>query len=77
MAIIITWKTFGKAKERPKDVQLKRAKKRRGLIPFVVGNYLTHSPSNVAYTQIMKFNSNRRSRTNISRQHNFPFYSKG
>jgi hypothetical protein len=27
MAIIITWKTFGKAKERPKDVQLKRAKK--------------------------------------------------
>jgi hypothetical protein len=37
MAKIITQKTKGKAKERPKDVQLERAKERRGLILFVNG----------------------------------------
>ncbi len=68
---------FWESQRKAKRCATQKSQKRRGLIPFVVGNYLTHSPSNVAYTQIMKFNSNRRSRTNISRKHNFPFYSKG
>jgi len=73
----ITDKTKGKAKESPKDAQPTRTKEGRKLIPFVVGGYFTHSPSNVACMQIVKFNSNKRFRTSTSRQHNLPFYSKG
>jgi ribosomal protein L34 len=36
-------------KERPKDVQPPRTKEGKKLIPFVVGSYLTQSPSNVGY----------------------------
>jgi hypothetical protein len=55
----------------------KNKKKRKELILLVVGNYFTHNPSIVANMQIMKFNSNGSFRTNITRQHNFPFYNKG
>ncbi len=54
----------------------KNQKKGRELIPLMVGSYLTHDPSNVAYMQIVSLNNNGRSRTNITRQHNFPLYSK-
>jgi hypothetical protein len=59
MAGTIIWETKGKAKERPKDTQLARTQKRgkRKLVSFMVGNYLTHGPSNVACMQIMKSNS--------------------
>jgi hypothetical protein len=56
----------GKAKERPKNVQLVGTKEGRKLVLIVVGNYLTHHPFNVTRMQIMKPNSNRRFRTNIS-----------
>jgi RNA recognition motif-containing protein len=52
-------------------------KKRRKQVPLMVGNYFTHSPSNVTCMQIVRYNSNERSRTSITRQHNFPLYSKG
>jgi hypothetical protein len=48
----------------------------RKLVPLVVGSYLTHKPSNVANMQIVKSNSNRRSRTSISRQLNIYLYNK-
>ncbi len=41
-------------------------KKRRELVLIVVRNYLTHNPSNVTYMQIVIFNNNERSRTNIN-----------
>jgi hypothetical protein len=41
MVRTITWKTKGKAKERPKDTQPARAKEGRELVPLVVGSYLT------------------------------------
>jgi hypothetical protein len=54
-------------------------KEKRGieLVPPMVGNYLTHGPSNVTYMQIVKFNNNGRSRTHITRQHNLPLYNRG
>jgi hypothetical protein len=48
MAKTITRETKRKAKEKPKDAQPARTKKRKELVPLVVGNYLTHDPSNVA-----------------------------
>jgi len=65
-----------KAKERPKDTQRTGTKEGKELVPLVVGSYFTHNPFNVAYMQIMRSNSNRRSRTNISCQRNLPFYSR-
>jgi hypothetical protein len=42
------------------------------------GKKLSHPPPfNVTRMQIVRFNSNRRSRTNISRQRNLLFYNKG
>ncbi len=52
-------------------------KKGEKVILLVVGSYLTHVPSNVTYMQIMRFNSNGRSKTNITRQRNFPLYNRG
>jgi hypothetical protein len=43
----ITWKTKGKAKKEPKDALPTRSKEGRELIFLMVGNYFTHSPSNV------------------------------
>ncbi len=63
-------------KEAKKHTTHKNQRKGRKLILFVVGSYLTHSPSNVACMQIMKFNNNGRSRTSIICQYNLPFYSK-
>jgi len=77
MAGTITWKTKGQAKERPKDARPTRTEEGREIVPLVVGSYLTHNPSNVAYMQIMKSNNNRRSRTSISCQHNLPLYNRG
>jgi hypothetical protein len=76
MVETITKKTKGKAKERPKDAQPARTKEGRKLFLLMVGNYLTHSLSNVAIMQIMRFNSIRMSRINISCQHNLPLYNK-
>jgi len=50
-------------------------KKKRELVPLVVGSYFTHGPSNVAYMQIVKSNSNGRPRTSITRECNLPLYS--
>ncbi len=52
-------------------------KKRIKLIPLVVGSYFTQGPFNVTYMQIVRSNSNGRSKTSITRQCNLPFYSKG
>jgi hypothetical protein len=41
MAETITQKTKGKAKEKPKDMQLVKAREGRELVFFVVGSYLT------------------------------------
>jgi hypothetical protein len=58
-----------KAKERPKDVQpIRTKKKERALVLLVVGIYFTHNPFHVAYMQIMRSNSNRRPKINISYQ---------
>jgi hypothetical protein len=37
-------------------------KKGRKLVPFMVGSYLTHCPSNVTCMQIVRFNNNGRSK---------------
>ncbi len=44
----------------------KNQKKGKKLVPLMVGNYLTHDLSNVAFMQIMRSNSNGRFRTNIT-----------
>ncbi len=72
----ITWKTKVKAKERLKDMQFV-GREGKELILLVVGSYLTHKPFNVVDMQIVKSNNNRRFRTSISHQCNFPFYNKG
>jgi hypothetical protein len=77
MAITIKWKQKRKAKERPKDAQPIRTKKGRGLVPLVVGSYLTHGPSNVTNMQIVKSNNNGRSKRSITRQCNILLYSRG
>jgi len=63
----ITRETKGKAK-RSIDIEL---------VPLMVGSCLIHGPSNVACMQIMRFNTNRRSRTCITCQCNLPLYGKG
>jgi hypothetical protein len=73
----ITRKTKKKANERPKDKQPAKTKKRKKLVPLMVGNYFTHGPSNVTCMQIMKFNTNGRFRTSITYQHNLFLFSKG
>jgi hypothetical protein len=60
MAKTITRKIKGKAKERSKDVQPIATKEGRELVPLLVGSYVTHSPFNVTYMQIVRFNSYRR-----------------
>jgi len=78
MAKTITKKTKGKAKKKRTNVYPTKTKEGKELIPFVLERYLTHILSNyVACMQIMRFNNNYRSRTNISYQHNFPFYNRG
>jgi len=52
-------------------------KKGKKLIPLMVGSYFTHGPFNVASMQIVKSNSNGRSKTSIAHQHNLPLYNKG
>jgi hypothetical protein len=47
MAKTIKWKTKGRAKKRPKEVQPKGTKEGRGLILLMVISYFTHNPSNV------------------------------
>jgi hypothetical protein len=72
---------MGDKKGRPKKGQKMNSpqelKKGKKLIPFMVGSYLTYSPSNVTCMQILKFNNNGKSRTRIIFQHNFPLYSRG
>jgi hypothetical protein len=63
----------GKAKERPKDIQPPKNQK-KGREP---GSYLTHNPFNVANMQIVRSNSNGRSRTSITHQCNLPLYNRG
>ncbi len=67
----------GEKNKRPKDTQLVGTKKKERASPSR-GRKLSHpQPSNVAYMQIMKFNSNGRSRTSITHQCNLPLYSRG
>jgi hypothetical protein len=49
MAKTITHKTKGKVKTRPTDAQPTKTKEGKKLVLLMVGNYLTHSSSNVAY----------------------------
>jgi hypothetical protein len=63
-------------REGQKDMKPEGTKERRKLIPFMVGNYLTHSPSNVICMQIVRFNSYRRFKTSVTHQHNLLFYNK-
>jgi hypothetical protein len=46
------------------------------IIPLIIGSYLIHSPSDVAYIQVMRSNNNKRSRTSIFHQQNLPLYSR-
>ncbi len=72
-----------KAKKKPKDTQLERPKKKErtnlshGRKLSHIGSYFTHNPFNVAIMQIVKFNNNGKSRTNIAYQSNHPLYSRG
>jgi len=65
MVETITEETKKEGQRKAKGCTTHKNQKGRELIPFVVGNYLTHSPFNVTYIQIMKYDSNRRSRINI------------
>jgi hypothetical protein len=72
MAGTITRKTKGKAKERPKDMQLTWTNQRRELVPLVAGGYLTHRLSNVTGMQIVRFNNNNMSKNkHLSPMHPF------
>jgi hypothetical protein len=77
MAGTIPHNTKGKAKARSKDTESVRTKEGKELVPLTVGSYFTHNPSNVANMQIVRSNSNKRSRTSFSYQRNIPLYSKG
>jgi hypothetical protein len=66
----------GRPKKGQKMHNLKGPKKARKLISFMVGNYFTHNSSNVTNMQIMRSNSNGKSRINIACQSNFPFKSR-
>jgi hypothetical protein len=50
-----------------------RNKKRKKLVPLMVGSYFTCSPSNFACMQIVISNNIGRSRTSITHQHNLLF----
>ncbi len=63
-----------KVKRRPTH---NNKKKRKELVPFMVGSYFIHNPSNVTCMQIKRFNNNWRFRTRIICQCNFPLYSRG
>jgi len=56
---------------------LETKKKGKKLVPFVVGSYFTHNPYVIAYMQIVRFKSNGKPRTSITRQNNLPLYNKG
>jgi hypothetical protein len=75
--MVRTWKTKGKAKERPKDAHSTWTKEGRELVPLMEGSYFNHNPSNATYMQIVRFNNNRRFRISISYQRNLPFYGRG
>ncbi len=77
MVRTITWKTKRKTKKRPIYVQLVKTKERRKLVPFVVGSFFIHKGFNVAFMQIVRSKSNKRSKRNISHQNNLPFYNRG
>jgi hypothetical protein len=77
MVETITWEIKKEGQKRPKDTQLARTKKGKKLVSLVVGTYFTHGSSNVTYMQIMRFNSNGRFRTSITRQRNLPLHNKG
>ncbi len=49
-------------------VTCKNQKMEKTLVPCMVGSYFTHNPFNVACMQIVRSNSNRRLKTNISCQ---------
>jgi hypothetical protein len=61
MAETITRETKREGQKKVKRYTTHRnQKKRRELIPFVVGNYLTHGPSTVACMQVVRSNRNGR-----------------
>ncbi len=77
MAKAIIRKQKEKAKERQKNTQPTRSKKKgKKLVPPIVGSYFTNDPFIVTSMQIVRFNSNGRSRISITRQRNLPFYNR-
>jgi len=76
MVETITEETKKEGQRKAKGYTTHKNQKGRELIPFVVGNYLTHNLFNVTYIQIMRYNNNGRSRINIICQRNFPLCSK-
>jgi hypothetical protein len=74
--IIGETKREGQRKAKKHIACKKPKKKMEKLIPFVVGSYFTHGPSNVACMQIMRSNSSGRLRTSITCQHNLPLYRR-
>jgi hypothetical protein len=67
MAGTIARETKREGKTKVKRRTTHKNQKKRELAPLVVGSYLTHCPSNVTFMQIVKSNSNGRSRPTISR----------
>jgi hypothetical protein len=53
MVRTITWKTKGKAKEKPKDTQPTRTQERRKLVPLVIGTYIDSSHQCFYYSEIL------------------------
>jgi hypothetical protein len=66
MVETIIGETKREGQRNAKGCTARKNQKRRELVPFVVGNYFTHSPFNVTYIQIMRYNSNGRSRISIT-----------
>jgi hypothetical protein len=72
MVETIVGETKRQAKERPKDEQPTwTKKKKKKLVPFVVGSYFTHGLSNVICMQIVRSNDNGKFKTCITCQLNF------
>jgi len=76
MARSITRETKREGQRKAKRWPTCKNQKKKELVLFVVERYFIHAPCNVTCMQIVKFNSNERSRTCITRQCNLLFYSR-
>jgi hypothetical protein len=55
---------------------MNQRKKKKKLVLLMVEGYFTHDPSNVTCMQVMRSNSNGKSRTCTTCQRNISFYSR-